>query len=100
MSVIPVDERFGPVNGIKPLNLWGRLAQSLELYLRERTKRTVPEFTLRRSKQEVDRCRRLMPRRSTAPAEARTGRMGGKYSEHMIGEIRDNGQASRRPMAG
>ena len=79
MSVIPVDERFGCVNGItKPPNFWERLAQTLELYLSERTKRTIPEFTLRRSKQEVDRCRRLILKSSAAPAEARTGRVSSR----------------------
>jgi hypothetical protein len=74
MSVIPIDERFGSGSGKrKPLNFWERLEQALELYLSERTKRTIPEFTLRRSKQEVDRCRRLFLKSSAPSAGARTG---------------------------
>jgi len=39
---------------------WSRLVQAFDDYLAERTKRTFPEITLRRSKREMDRCRRLM----------------------------------------
>jgi hypothetical protein len=51
MSVIPVDE---------PPGFWKRFAQALDAYLGERTKQAVPEITLRRSRHEIARCRRLM----------------------------------------
>jgi hypothetical protein len=44
----------------RPMRFWQRLAQTFDDYLAERTKRAIPEFTLRRSKREIDRCRRLM----------------------------------------
>ena len=50
MSVTPVDEAPG---------IWRRLAQALDAYFVDRTKRAVPEITLRRSKHEVARCRVL-----------------------------------------
>jgi hypothetical protein len=58
MSVIPVDE---------PPGFWKRFAQALDAYLAERTKRAVPEITLRRSRHEIARCRRLMHKREATP---------------------------------
>jgi hypothetical protein len=52
----------------RPLRFWRRLAEAFDDYLAERTKRAIPEFTLRRSKREIDRCRRLMHRNAMAPA--------------------------------
>jgi len=40
---------------------WSRLVKAFDDYLAERTKRTFPEVILRRSKREIDRCRRLVP---------------------------------------
>lgn len=66
MSVTPVDE---------PPGIWRRLAQALDAYFVDRTKRAVPEIRLRRAKQEVARCRMLMHKASTVPVEAsRSGR--------------------------
>jgi hypothetical protein len=53
---------------------WSKLAQAFDDYLAERTKRTVPEVTLRRSQREIDRCRRLMHKPAGAPAAIRINR--------------------------
>jgi hypothetical protein len=55
MSVISIDQA-------RPPNFWQRLAEALDAYFVNRTKRAVPEAALRRSKHEVARCRRLMHR--------------------------------------
>jgi hypothetical protein len=47
---------------------WWKLVQAFDDYLVERTKQTVPEVTLRRSKREIDHCRRLMHKRAITPA--------------------------------
>jgi hypothetical protein len=66
MSVTPVDE---------PPSIWRRLAQALDAYFVDRTKRAVPEIILRRSKHEVARCRMLMHNAYAVPVEAsRSGR--------------------------
>jgi hypothetical protein len=71
MSVIPVDVPPGTTNGgVKPRGLWQRLARALDEYFVDRTKRSVPEVTLRRCKHDIDRLRRLMHKGSMAPAEA------------------------------
>jgi hypothetical protein len=58
----------------KPLRFWRRLAEAFDSYLAERTKRAIPEFTLRRSKREIDRCRRLMHRNAMLPAAVNANR--------------------------
>ena len=74
MSVVRVDEPPGAVNGAaKPASFWQRLACALDAYLVDRTKRAVPEITLRRSKHDIARCRRLMHKSSAAPFEPRLG---------------------------
>jgi hypothetical protein len=71
MSVIPVGELPGAVNGAtRPQGFWQRFAQALDAYLADRTRRAVPEITLRRSKHEIARCRRLMHKRVAVPVEA------------------------------
>ena len=71
MSVIPVDEPPGAAIGAaKPKGFWQRLAQAIDEYFVDRTKRAVPETTLRRSRHEINRCRQLMHRRSFAPVGA------------------------------
>ena len=64
MSVIPVDE---------PPGFWQKVAQTLDAYFADRTKRAVPEITLRRSRHEIARCRRLMHKPIAAPIEASPG---------------------------
>ncbi len=76
MSVIPVDEPPGATNGAaKPRGFWQRLAQALDEYFVDRTKRAVPEITLRRSKHDINRCRRLMLESSMAPVDASISHM-------------------------
>ena len=75
MSVIPVDQPPGAVSGAaKPGGFWQRLAQALDAYLVDRTKRAVSETTLRRSKHDIARFRRLMHKSSAVRVEARLGR--------------------------
>ncbi len=40
--------------------LWRRLAQALDRHFADRSKRAVPAVTLRRSRYDIERCRRLM----------------------------------------
>ncbi len=60
MSVIPVDEPPGARTISAQRSFWQRLARALDAYFVDRTKRAVPEITLRRCKHDVDRLRRLM----------------------------------------
>ena len=74
MSVILVDAP--PDTGGKPISgsFWQRLALALDEYFAQRTKRTVPEATLRRSRQDLARCRRLMHKTSMAAVAAGAAR--------------------------
>ncbi len=71
MRVIPADNSAGAVNGaVRPHRFWQWLARILDDYLVDRTKRTVPNATVRRSRHEIDRCRRLMLKGSLTPAHS------------------------------
>jgi hypothetical protein len=68
MSVIPVDlppRRHADV--LKPGGLWQRIARALDDYFVARARRAVPEVILRRSRNEVNRCRRLAHNNTPAP---------------------------------
>jgi hypothetical protein len=80
MSVIRVDAPPNTAAGKQlPGSFWQRLAPALDEYFAKLTKRTVPEATLRRSRQEFERCRRLMHKTSMVPVTAavhRASRLG------------------------
>ena len=83
MSVIPADEPPGAALTAKRGSVWQRLAQSLDAYFVDRSKRAVPGITLRRSKYDIERCRRLMHRSSVAAVEASFS----KASRHRVVRI-------------
>ena len=69
MSVIPVDEPpGGTAAATKRGGFWRSLAQALDAYFVDRSRRAVSPNTLRRSKLDIDRCRRLMHKSALAPA--------------------------------
>jgi hypothetical protein len=71
MSIIPVDEAPRAGNGAtKPPDFWQSLAEALDAYFVDRSRRAVPAIALRRSKHDVDRCRRLMRNGSAMAAAA------------------------------
>jgi len=85
MRTIPVDTDPDPASThTEPPRFWRRIAQALDQYFVDRTRRMVPEATLRRSKHEVARCRRLMLKSSAAPVAAAVGRA----SRHRGAQIR------------
>jgi hypothetical protein len=65
MSVFPIDGSPLVFAGAVKQGVWRRLAQAIDAYCMQRSKRIVPDVTLRRSKREIVRCRQLMrkPRR-------------------------------------
>jgi hypothetical protein len=80
MSVVPVDEMPRSVYGTaKRDSFWQRFAQALDAYFAGQTKRAVPEITLRRSKHDLARCRRLLHKHIAAPIETRLG--GGRVAK-------------------
>jgi hypothetical protein len=72
MRVIPADRFVGAVNpAATPHGFWQRLARMLDDYLVDRAKRTVPATAFRRSRHDIERCRRLMLRDSLMPAHSK-----------------------------
>jgi len=67
MSVLPIDEPPGAAaSAATHHGLWQRLAQALDAYLVNRSRRAVPATVLRRSKHDIARCRRLMHKTAAA----------------------------------
>jgi hypothetical protein len=75
MSVIPIDEPPGARNSAAKRSFWQRLAQALDEYFVDRTKRAVPEITFRRCKHDIDRLRRLIHKSSVVPVDASISRV-------------------------
>ena len=72
MSVVAIDSRPGARNGAANRNgFWRRLAEALDRHFADRSARVMPATALRRSKYDIDRCRRLMHRNAMAPIGAR-----------------------------
>jgi hypothetical protein len=61
MSVFPVERIPGASSiGQKSFGFWRRLERALDEYFVNRARWAVPQATLRRSRQDFERCRRLM----------------------------------------
>jgi hypothetical protein len=75
MNVIPADQSIPATatNGATPLGFWRRLAQAVDEYVADRSARAVPVTTLRRSRRDTARFRRLMK----APTSSAVGGMRG-----------------------
>lgn len=78
MSTIAVNTDPDPASTQTKPRFWQRVAQALDQYFVDRTKRAVPEVILRRSKHEVARCRRLMLKNAMTPPEAHVSRVSAR----------------------
>ena len=67
MSVIS-----GDVGRDRPRYYWRRLANLLDAHFVERSRQAIPATVLRRSKHDIERCRRLMHKDRPAMAAAKT----------------------------
>jgi hypothetical protein len=75
MSIILADEPGGAGNAAtKPESFWQRLSRAVDAYLADRTKKAIPAITLRRSRHEIMRCRRLMHMRVAVHVDTARGR--------------------------
>ena len=76
MCVIPAHELGGAADAApKSESFWQGLSRAIDAYLAERTKKAIPAITLRRSRHEIARCRRLMRSRVAVPAHTSRGRL-------------------------
>jgi hypothetical protein len=76
MRVIPADEPGGAGDAApKPEGFRQGLSRAIDAYLADRTKKPIPAITLRRSRYEIARCRRLARSRVAVPAHASCGRL-------------------------
>ena len=75
MRVVPVGEPSVAASiATKREGFWNRLAQALDRHFSDRSKRAIPPVMVRRSKHDIDRCRRMMRKNAfkqvLAPADA------------------------------
>ena len=66
MSVVPVGETSDVFAGAAKRGVWQKLAQAVNAYCAQRSKRMVSDIVLRRSKRQIARCRRLV-RKTPSP---------------------------------
>jgi hypothetical protein len=74
MSVIPEPPDAASTTA-KREGFWQRLMVALDQHFVERSKRAVSAVTLRNSKRDMDRCRRLMHEADAVPSGARLHRV-------------------------
>ena len=76
MSVIPVELSVAPANSApKRHRFWRELAEALDALVAYPTKHAVSETELRRIADDIERCRRLMFKKSQFHRDARLGRV-------------------------
>jgi hypothetical protein len=75
MSGIPLTEmNFTARSGVADRDgFWQRFARALDGYLIDRSRHALPAPTLRRSRRDIDRCRRLMHSGGAAATAAGAG---------------------------
>jgi hypothetical protein len=85
VSVIASDRARNAVErAAKPRRFWQRFAQALDRLVVNRTKRSVPDVVLRRSKLDVDRCRRLMLQSQGARGQSGSDRFASQSGAQAI----------------
>jgi hypothetical protein len=62
MSVLAAHEMPSAFEGVMKPGLWRRLARVLDASFANRSKRAMPIDALRRSRRDIERCRRLVRR--------------------------------------
>jgi hypothetical protein len=67
MSVLAADELPRAFEGVVKSGFWQRLARALDASFANRSKRAMPADALRRSRRDIERCRRLLRRDVRVP---------------------------------
>ena len=88
MSVVHVDERpAAESKAIKREGFWNRLAQALDRHFSDRSKRAIPPIMVRRSKHDINRCRRMMRENGFKQALAPAGAGFSEMSHHRVARV-------------
>ena len=70
MSVLAADELPPAFEGVVKPGFWQRLARALDASFANRSKRVMPVEELRRSRRDIERCRRLLRRDVRVPVRS------------------------------
>ena len=88
MSVVPVGEpSAAESNAIKREGFWNRLAQALDRHFSDRSQRAIPPIMVRRSKHDINRCRRMMRENGFTRTLAPAGAGFSETSHHRIARV-------------
>lgn len=82
MGVIPSSTVRTATIGMEPRSFWQRIAQALDRFMAQRSQRAVPAQVLRRSRDDIKRCHRLISQASPIAVSGgnRSGTMAGRRS--------------------
>jgi hypothetical protein len=69
MSVFAVDDLPSTCEGAAKTGFWQRLTRALDASFANRSKRAMPVEAFRRSRRDIERCRRLMRSSVRLPVE-------------------------------
>ena len=72
MSVLAADKLPDAFEGVMEPGFWRRLARALDARFANRSKRAMPTDALRRSRRDIERCRRLLRRDVRVPLGSRS----------------------------
>jgi hypothetical protein len=67
VSVLAADELPHAFEGVVNPGFWRRLVRALDASFANRSKRAIPTDALRRSRRDIERCRRLLRRDVRVP---------------------------------
>jgi len=65
MGLFPSRTIRNTATGMEPQSFWQRIAQALDRFMAERSQRAVPAPVLRRSRDDIRRCHRLISQASS-----------------------------------
>jgi hypothetical protein len=82
MGVIPSSTVRTATIGMEPRPFWQRIAQALDRFMAQRSLRAVPTQVLRRSRDDIKRCHRLISQASpiAVPGGNRSDTTSGRRS--------------------
>ena len=80
MGVIPSGAVRNAASGAEPQPFWQRIAQALDRFMAQRSEWAVPAPVLRRSRDDIKRCHRLIAQAlpTTVPGGARSAARSGR----------------------
>lgn len=88
MSVVPAGEPAAAASiATKREGFWNRLALALDRHFSDRSQRAIPPIMVRRSKHDINRCRRMMRENAFKQALTPAGAGFSGMSHHRVARV-------------